>query len=103
MDDYDYVSAEFSAWHTDPLMDEGRHAHVWKVTIYWPPKPFRDGRSMRVALQALLDVWAGADLPPEMWSDHDIARTVLLLLGNGDVRGVRVERAEGFGAVVWRR
>lgn len=98
MTDLAYASELLTAWHTDPCMDEGRHQHTWKVTAYFAAEPFQDGRSIKASLRRILDVWDGSDLPPELWSDYAIARTVLHLHGNADVCGVQVDRVEGHGA-----
>lgn len=105
MPDLNYVWDHLRAFHTDPYMDEGRHTHTWKVIVFTSAKPFRDGRSIRASLRTILDVWEGKDLPPELWSDHDLAcyvlaSTIWRIHGNADCCGVRVEREEGFGASV---
>jgi len=98
-----WVSADLTAWHTDPFMSEGRHSHTWVVTVFWPVTPWRDGRVMRQALSTILAAWEGRDLPPELWSQESLAATILALMGNGDVRGVRVERADfPSGCELWR-
>jgi hypothetical protein len=37
-----YVFADLTAWHTDPIMDEGRHQHTWRVTAFYNATPFRE-------------------------------------------------------------
>lgn len=94
------VSCELTALHFDPHMDEGWHEHTWTVTVWRRGEPFTDGRSAREALQALLHSIAPFNeydvrqLPPELWSNEAIARTVAVL---GNVIEVEVSR-DGFGA-----
>lgn len=96
-----YVWADLTAWHTDTLMDEGRHQHTWRVTAYFNAMPFKDGRSLKVSLKSILATWEGGDLPPNLWAAEDLAEAILHLHGNGDCIGVRIEREEGFGAEAW--
>jgi len=91
------VTEHLTAKHTDLILNEGTHEHTWAVTAYYPSEPFRDGRSLKAALRALLDALPGPDgvLPPELWAGEAIARRVLLL---ANVVGVSVKRPEGFEA-----
>jgi hypothetical protein len=93
------VFVDLHAFHTDPIMGEGRHAHVWRVTAYYPARPWRDKRSPKAALTEVLGVWQGQDLPTDLWADEALAGAVARLMAN--CVGVRVERAEGFVAEVW--
>jgi hypothetical protein len=104
MRDLSWATEPLTAWHTDPHMGEGRHQHTWLVSAFWPSKPLRDGRSIKASLRAILDIWEGADLPPELWASEDLAAAVLQLHGNGLVCGVKVERPGfgGCGAGEWR-
>lgn len=95
-----YAWVDLNAWHTDPHLDEGRHAHTWRVTVYLAPEYFVDLRAVKAALALILGAWEGTDLPPELWSDRQLAEAVFGMWGNGLACGVRVERAEGFGACV---
>ncbi len=97
-----YVWADLTAWHTDPIMGEGRHSHTWRVTAFFNAEPFRDGRSLKASLSLILAAWEGQDLPPELWAAEDLAAAVLQLHGNADCIGVRIEREEGFGAEAWK-
>lgn len=93
------VSADLTAWHTDTLMNEGRHQHTWRVTAWWRSVPFVDGRVKQEALRGLLAVWEGTDLPPELWSGEAIASAVMALLP--ECIGCDVSRpTEGFYAQV---
>lgn len=97
-----YVWVDLTAWHTDPNPDptinEGRHQHTWRVTASFDAAVPRDARSMKASLALILGPWQGRDLPADLWRGEDLARAVLQLHGNADCVGVRVERAEGFGA-----
>lgn len=90
-----------TAKHTDPIFNEGLHAHRWAVTIFYPAEPLRDGRAMKAGLRQLLDALPDADgvLPPSLWSGEAIAQTVAQLLAG--CIGCRVSRPEGFEATVW--
>lgn len=92
-----YVESELRAFHTDPHLAEGRHAHTWRVRLYFDAKPFRDGRAMEVALAAFLAPFQGTDLPPALWAVEDIAEAVLRCVGTGDPTGVDVWRCDGAG------
>ncbi len=98
MAELSYVWADLTAWHTDPHMGEGRHQHTWRVTAYFPARPFRDGRVLKAALVTVLGAWQDADLPPQLWAAEELAVAIWRLLGN--CCGVRIERDEGFGAAV---
>ena len=93
------VTETLSAQHRDLILDEGLHAHVWSVTAYWPSKPFRDGRALKLSLRAVLDSMPDADgiMPDELWAGEAMAERVMALL---DCVGVSVVRPEGFEAWV---
>lgn len=93
-----FASAQLTAKHRDPIMDEGLHEHTWAFTVFWPSKPFRDLRVMREALTAILLPFQGADLPPELWAAEDLAAMVLKVMGV--IVGVKVERPGIGGAGV---
>lgn len=95
------VTEPLRAFHTDPIMDEGRHEHVWHVTAVFDGASFRDARSLKGSLRTILDAWEGKDLPAELWSAEALAAAVLQLHGNADCIGVKINRSEGFGAEVW--
>lgn len=96
-----YVRADLTAWHTDPIMDEGRHLHTWRVRAYFDGSKFKDGRSLRASLMTILSAWQDKDLPQSLWAGEDLAAAIMHLHGNSDCIGVTVEREEGFGAEVW--
>lgn len=93
------VTELLSAKHTDLILNEGLHAHVWTVTAYWPSTPFRDGRALKLALRAVLDGMPGPDgiMPDELWTGEAMAGRVMAVL---DCVGVSVVRPEGFEAWV---
>jgi hypothetical protein len=95
------VTELLSAKHRDLILNEGLHAHVWAVTAYWPSKPFRDGRALKLALRELLDAMPDADgvMPDELWAGEAMAERVMALL---DCVGVSVVRSEGFEAWILR-
>ena len=95
-----WVSVDLQAWHTDPILGEGRHEHTWIVKAWFAADPFRDQRSLRASLSAILDAWQGRDLPPELWAAEDLAAAILQAHGNADCIGVTIERP-GFGAEAW--
>lgn len=91
------VSGSFTARHTDQHLGEGEHEHTWHVTAWYPAEPLRDGRALKLALAALLTVWNGTLLPPELWSAEALAKAITNLLAN--CVGADVSRpAEGFYA-----
>lgn len=96
------VSASMTAMHTDPYMDEGTHGHTWVVTVFYPAKPFRDGRAIRAQLEVALAHLPDETglLPDSLWAQEDIAAAVLKLM-TGSVFGVRVTRSEGFETWIW--
>lgn len=96
-----FVESILNAFHTDPHLGEGRHAHTWRVRLYFTAEPFRDGRAMKVALDQYLAPLQGGDLPPEMWASEDIASVILRTLGTGDPLGVEVWRCDGAGCAAW--
>ncbi len=91
------VDVDLTAFHTDPVGDEGRHSHTWNVRLIFNSEPFRDARALRKALEAFLDAYQGRDLP--WWSAEEIARAVLVI-GTADPIGCVVTRP-GFRADVW--
>lgn len=93
------VDVDLHAFHTDPIMGEGRHAHVWNVQLIWNGEPFRDARCLRAALTEFLSPYQGKDLPPEWWAAEDLAKACLAL-GTGDPIGCIVTRP-GFQARVF--
>lgn len=95
------VTAELTAKHLDPLMNEGLHEHTWTVTAFYPAEPLRDGRALKAGLVQLLAHLPDAEgvLPPAMWAGEAIAANVAQLLGG--CIGARVTRPEGFEAWVW--
>lgn len=95
------IDVDLTAFHTDPHMDEGRHAHTWNVQAVFEGAPFRDGRALRGALAHLLSGFQGNDLPEELWSGEALAAFVLNTLGTGDPIGCIVRRP-GFQAEAWR-
>lgn len=95
------VSAELHAFHTDPILKEGRHDHHWKVTAFFKADPFRDARSLKASLEGLLAGFQGKDLPAELWATENLAEAIARLHGNADCQGVRMERGDGSGAEVW--
>lgn len=101
------VSYNLQAFHTDPIMDEGRHVHTWTITAWWPSEPWRDGRALGHALRVVCEGLApfGQDdmreyreLPAELWSGEAIAAAVMALLTPAPIRvdvsrpGFHVER-----------
>lgn len=96
------VTASMTALHTDPYMDEGTHQHTWVVTAFYAAEPFRDGRAIKAQLTAILANFPGKDglLPAELWSQEDIAKTLLRLM-SGNIVGIRITRAEGFETWAW--
>lgn len=98
------VSCELQAFHTDPIMDEGEHWHVWTIVAWWPSEPWRDGRALAHALTVVAEGLApyGANdarwLPKELWSGEAIAAAVMSLLTPAPTRvdvhrpGFHVER-----------
>jgi len=101
--DLSWATESLTAWHTDPIMDEGRHSHCWQITVFWPLEPWRDERSVRSSLRRILEVWEGRDLPPELWSSEALAKAILQAHGNADVCGIKVERPGigGCGVGLW--
>jgi hypothetical protein len=95
------VSAELRAYHTDLVLDEGRHEHCWKVTLFFKADPFRDARSLRASLAQVLEGFQGKDLPDALWRTEDLAEAIARLHGNADCQGARLERPDGCGAEVW--
>lgn len=97
------VSAEMTAWHTDPHMDEGTHQHTWVVTAFYLAEPFRDGRMIKAQLTTILANLPkeGGLLPNDLWSQEDISKALLRLM-SGNIVGIRVVRAEGFETWAWR-
>jgi hypothetical protein len=93
--DLSWATAELDAWHTDPILSEGRHWHRWDVTVFWRSKPFRDGRAVRIALRETLEPLQEAELPADLWATEDIAAFLLRVMAP-DIVGVSVAR-EGFG------
>lgn len=96
-----FVEAVLDAFHTDPILDEGRHRHAWRVRLYFEARPFRDGRALQKALEEYLAPFQGRDLHPEMWATESLAETILLTLGTGDPIGCVASRDDGPGAEVW--
>lgn len=92
------VTAQLTAKHFDPIMDEGLHEHTWTVTAFFPSEPPRDGRALKAGLTKLLKAFPDADgvLPPDLWSGEAIAARVAQLLAW--CIGARVTRPEGFEA-----
>lgn len=90
------VSVDFAARHTDPMMGEGEHAHVWRITTWFPAEPFRDGRALLGQLRMVLDGWPDETgvLPGELWSAEAMAKALMAVLNN--CVGVDIDRAEGF-------
>lgn len=95
------VTEDLRAFHTDPHMGEGRHAHVWHVTAVFDGAVVRDARSLKGSLRLILDAWEGRDLPPDLWAAEDLAAAILQCHGNADCIGVTISRDEGFGAEAW--
>lgn len=95
-----YVWADLTAFHTDPIGEEGHHAHTWRVIVYFRSKPLRDGRLLKAALVEVLAPYEGKDLPAAWWAAEDLAFGVFQLLAEQRCVGVRIEREEGFGALV---
>lgn len=93
------VSYRLTAFHIDPIMDEGRHEHTWKITYYWPISPWRDKRAMQEVLREAVEAWAPMteafqrELPPNIWTEEDIARVVMSLLTPAPAR-IDVERED---------
>ena len=98
------VTAAMKAFHTDPHMDEGTHEHTWVVTAFYPSDPFRDGRAVKSQLTTILANLPCEDglLPDSLWSQEDIAKTLLRLM-SGNIVGIRITRSEGFETWVWRK
>lgn len=92
------VDVDLTAYHTDPLGMEGRHAHTWNVQLVFDGFPFRDARLLRKALETFLSDYQGKDLP--WWSGEELAR-VVLVLGTADPIGCVVTRP-GYRAEAWR-
>lgn len=101
--DLSWATERLTAFHTDPIMDEGRHSHEWKVSVFWPSTPFRDGRAIKVALGALLAGWQGKDLPAELWSSEALAAFVFRVFP-ANIVGASVARDDfgGCGVGEWR-
>jgi hypothetical protein len=91
------VSFDLTAHHVDPIMDEGRHLHVWTITAWWPSEPWRDGRALRHSLRVVCEGLAPEnehffrELPAELWSGEAIAAAVMEVLMPPPVR-VDVDR-----------
>lgn len=83
----------FTAFHTNPMGNEGRHEHTWRVTAWKCADPWFDLTTLREALRAVLDsLRDGDDLKPRFWSNEAIADVVMTLEG---VRRVTIDR-DGF-------
>ncbi len=95
------VTAQLTAKHVDPILDERLHGHTWAVTAFWPAEPRRDGRCLMAALSQLLAALPDKEgvLPSDLWAGEDLARRVAQLLV-GCV-GARVTRPEGYEAWIW--
>lgn len=90
------ATVNLTAYHLDATMDEGWHEHTWAVTAWARFPPWRDTRTLREALSALLEAIAPYDgaiqarrLPPEMWTGEAIAAACMTL---GNVEAVWVQR-----------
>lgn len=94
-----WTSAQLTASHRDLIMSVGLHEHTWTITVFWPSQPFRDLRSMREGLAAILHPFQGTELPPELWASEDIAAMVMGTMGV--IVGVKVERPGIGGAGRW--
>lgn len=97
------VSADLTAYHTDPILKEGTHQHTWRVTVFYEALPFCDGRVPKRQLEEVLKRLPDDDghLPKHLWSQENIAQGVLQLMPGGRIFGVRVTREEGFETWVW--
>jgi metal-sulfur cluster biosynthetic enzyme len=93
------VDVDLTAWHTDPIGDEGRHQHTWNIALSYVGEPFRDQRALRKSLEVFLEPYQGTDLP--WWSAEDIGRAVLTL-GTADPHTCVVSRP-GYSVTVRRR
>lgn len=90
-------SAQLTASHRDLIMSEGLHEHTWTFWAWFEGEPFRDLRSQRIALEAILEPYQGTELPPEMWAQEHMAAMFAKVLNN--CIGVTVKRP-GFWAEV---
>ena len=96
-----WVEADLEAFHVDPVLDEGRHSHRWRVRVYYDAKPFKDGRALAAGLRETLAPWQGQDLPASCWATEDLAEVILRMLGVGQPIGIELSRDDGPGADVW--
>lgn len=96
------VTASMTARHTDPHMGEGEHQHTWHVTVFYPARPFRDGRAIKAMLEKVLEHLPDETglLPDRLWAQENIAAAVLALM-TGSVFGVRISRVEGLETWLW--
>jgi hypothetical protein len=94
-----WTSAQLTAQHRDPIMGEGLHKHTWTFTVFWPSKPFRDLRTMREGLAAILAPFQGSELPQHLWASEDLAAMILGTMGV--IVGVEVERPDIGGVELW--
>lgn len=96
------VSVYLTATHVDPYRSEGTHQHTWVITVFYMSTPFRDGRDVKDEVSPIIEsLHSGGEMKSDFWSQEAIAKEVLRL-SPGYIASVRVNRAEGFEATVWR-
>lgn len=101
-----YIGADvkFAAYHFDGQMSEGWHAHDWTVTCWTKFPPWRDLRTLRVAMLQVVEAIAPEELPGERriarwrWTNEAIAEAFLTL---ANVKFVHIDR-DGFHARLQR-
>ena len=98
------ADVNFSAYHFDGQMSEGWHPHDWTVTCWAKFPPWRDLRTLRAAMQQVVDAVAPEGPPGERriarsrWTNEAIGEAFLTL---ANVKWVWIDR-EGFHARLWR-